>query len=86
MKISVVKLVMPVAAFVLASAGAVSTSGVNASKSTVAAVQGWERVSPEQCSQLRMCNNIPNTICSLSGTQAFAKVGNDCVEVLYHKN
>lgn len=81
-----VKMIMPVVAFMLASAGAIGTSGVNDSKGTGAAIQGWQRIAPGQCTELRMCNNIGTTICTLSGTQAFAKVGNDCVQVLYHKN
>ncbi len=85
MKNFAVKMIMPVAAFMLASAGAVSTSSA-VSKSTGAAVQGWQYTAPTQCTELRMCNNIGTTICTLSGVQAFGKVGNECQTVLYQKN
>lgn len=46
---------LPVAAFVLASAGAVSTSNTNSNSS--AEVDGWRRTSPVTCEFVRKCNN-----------------------------
>ena len=85
MKNFAVKMILPVAAFMLASAGAVSTSS-DSSKSTSAVIQGWQYTEPAQCTELRTCNNVGTTICTLSGVQAFAKNGSDCTEVLYHRN
>ncbi|EIA07299.1 DUF6520 family protein [Flavobacterium aquidurense] len=84
---NLVKVIMPVAAFMLASAGAVSTNGANSTKNATVAIQGWNRVSPNApCTELRMCNNVGSTICTLSGVQAFEKVGANCTKELYHKN
>ncbi|NDP27740.1 MAG: hypothetical protein GZ087_09990 [Flavobacterium sp.] len=84
---NLVKVIIPVAAFMLASAGAVSTNVNSSTKSTAVAIQGWNRISPnEPCTELRMCNNVGSTICTLSGVQAFEKVGANCTKELYHKN
>ena len=84
---NLVKVIMPVAAFILASAGAVSTNVNSSTKSTIVATKGWNRISTnEPCTELRMCNNVGNTMCTLSGVQAFEKVGANCTKELYHKN
>lgn len=76
---------MPVGAFLLASAGAVSTNEVSTSKSVD--IQGYNRNSPtEPCEEVRLCNNQGSTICTLAGDQAFEQVGSNCAKELYHRN
>ncbi|TPG44164.1 DUF6520 family protein [Flavobacterium pectinovorum] len=82
---NLVKIIMPVGAFILASAGAVSTNA-GSSKST-ADIQGYNRNSlTEPCEEVRLCNNQGTQICTLAGDQAFEQVGANCSKVLYHKN
>lgn len=82
---NLVKILMPVGAFILASAGAVS-SNAGSSKSSVD-IQGYNRNSPtEPCEEVRLCNNQGTQICTLAGDQAFDKVGANCSKELYHKN
>lgn len=76
---------MPVGAFILASAGAIS-SNADSSKNTVD-IQGYNRDSlTEPCEEVRLCNNQGTQICNLAGDQAFEKVGSNCSKELYHRN
>ncbi|HMI08124.1 MAG TPA: DUF6520 family protein [Flavobacterium sp.] len=80
-----VKMILPVAAFALASAGAVTT-GNSGTKTAGTAVQGWKRIAPDNhCEQSIMCNNLPGPVCTSGGVQLYAKVGLDCFQVLTHK-
>lgn len=81
MKATILKMILPVAAFVLASAGAVTTSNEKTAKTEGTVVQGWTI----NCVQLRLCNNMPGPLCTQSGVQAYIKDGSDCSEALFHK-
>ncbi|UUW07292.1 DUF6520 family protein [Flavobacterium plurextorum] len=87
MKVLSIKLILPVAAFVLASAGAVSTSNsVSAIKTTD--VQGWKRIAPSNCEPVRECNNISEAFCvDASNNQMYGKPtpASDCTELLTHQ-
>lgn len=86
MKSFVMKMVLPAAAFVLASAGAVSTSSASANTAQ-ASVQGWKRIAPFNCQQVRLCNNQGGPVC-LNGTDTmYAKPtpSSDCTQILTHK-
>lgn len=77
---SLVKLILPVAAFALASAGAVSSN----ESAKALPETGWQRVSINNCVKPVTCNNIPSTMCTVDGAQVFKKVGLDCIQPLYH--
>jgi hypothetical protein len=62
MKTLLVKSFLPVAAFMLASAGAVSTS-TSGTTSRPATVQGFIRIAPFNCQFVKMCNNIGSITC-----------------------
>jgi len=79
---NLVKMIMPVAAFVLASAGAVTTS--NSNDSVTASTQGWRRIKVNDCVTPVMCNNLSANLCTTGAFQAYAKIGLDCTSVLYH--
>lgn len=85
MKNVLLKAMLPVAAFVLASAGAVSTSKSDTSASV--SFQGWKQVSPVECELVRECNNIGTILCTSGGDQMFAKLtpASYCDEVLTHR-
>lgn len=81
------KLLLPVAAFVLASAGAVSTSN-SGKKADSTVVQGWNRITPFNCVEGVECNNIGETLCKdLANNQMYGKVSefSDCTELLTHQ-
>ncbi|RZJ36545.1 MAG: hypothetical protein EOO51_00050 [Flavobacterium sp.] len=78
-----VKAALPALAFALASAGALATDN-HAKKDDGGAVQGWRRISMNNCVSPVSCNNIPSNICTTGGFPAQAKVGLDCTEPLYH--
>lgn len=78
-----VKMILPVAAFALASAGAVVTDN-HATESKSGFTQGWKRISPRNCAQPVMCNNQPSVICTTGGANAKAYLGLDCTEELFH--
>jgi hypothetical protein len=86
MKSLSIKLMLPVVAFVLASAGAVSTSGSTA-KSALAPIQGWKRTAPFQCSAVRDCNNETGPVCMNGADQLYGKATptSDCTLILTHK-
>lgn len=85
MKSSVVKMILPVGAFILASAGAISTNVSNTSKEGIETM-GWARLTPEQpCTQVRTCDNNSLITCKQSGVQVYdiSPVDN-CSTVLFH--
>jgi len=82
-----IKLLLPVVAFALASAGAVSTSDSNKVSETVS-VQGWNRIAPFDCEPVRECNNISEVLCvDGSNNQMYGKptASSDCTELLTHQ-
>ncbi|MFT3793756.1 DUF6520 family protein [Flavobacterium sp.] len=81
MKANLLKMILPVAAFALASAGAVTTSNQKTAKAEGKIVQGWTI----DCVELRQCNNTMGSLCKQAGVQAYEKDGNDCSEALFHK-
>jgi hypothetical protein len=86
MKSLVLKAMMPVAAFVLASAGAIGTNNVSTdSKGT--AVQGWKRIAPFNCEAKKVCNNLSSVICVDGVDQMYAKPTptSDCEQLLTHR-
>lgn len=88
MKSLVVKVMMPVAAFILASAGAIGTNASKAdSKSSSTLVQGWKRISAFDCAPRRTCNNIENVICKDGIDNMYARptLDDDCSQLLTHK-
>lgn len=86
MKILSFKPLLAVAAFVLASAGAVSTSNSGA-KSDSTDVQGWKRIAPFNCEPVKECNNIGEVLCVDGTDQLYAKPSptSDCTELLTHR-
>lgn len=86
MKTLVIKTVLPVAAFVLASAGAVSTSN-SSTESAGTAIQGWKRTAPFVCEQKKICNNLGSILCVDGVDQMYAKPTptSDCTELLTHR-
>lgn len=78
---AILKLVLPVAAFALASAGAASTH----ESAKVAPETGWRRIAMNDCASPVTCNNESTTLCTIGGFQRYKKVGLDCVEPLYHR-
>lgn len=81
------KVLMPVFAFFLASAGAISTTSSSGSTET-AAVQGWKRISAFNCQQVKQCNNISEALCKDSdGSQMYGKLSqsSDCTQLLTHQ-
>lgn len=80
---NLVKMILPVGTFLLASVGAIATSTSN-STNKVADTDGWKRVSMNNCVDKVSCNNIPSTLCKSGAFQAYGKVGLDCIQPLYH--
>lgn len=83
---SLVKLIMPVAAFMLASAGAIGSATFD-SDSAAVPVQGWKRIAPNVCSPTKVCNNESQALCYDGSNQMFSKPTqtSDCTGILYHK-
>lgn len=82
------KLMLPVVAFALASAGAVSTSNSSKNAKSTTTVQGWNRISPFNCVAVQECNNISEVLCKdASGNQMYGKLSefSDCTELLTHQ-
>ncbi|RZJ71734.1 DUF6520 family protein [Flavobacterium sp.] len=69
MKTTIVKMILPVAAFVLASAGAVGTAKTD-SKGALAPLAGYRLTgNPLQpCSYVKMCADTGGQICTVDGT------------------
>jgi len=86
MKLFALKTLLPVATFSLATIGAVG-SVTSESKSSVADVQGWRRVSPFNCVQAKLCNNIGDVICKDGIYDMYGKATStsDCTQLLTHK-
>lgn len=86
MKSLAIKMMFPVVAFVLASAGAVSTNG-SSTAATSAGVQGWKRTAPFNCQPQKICNNIGVVLCVDGADQMYAKPSPtaDCTALLTHK-
>lgn len=86
MKTLVIKSMLPVAAFMLASAGAISTSN-SSNESAGTAVQGWKRTAPFTCEQKKICNNLGIVLCVDGVDQMYAKPTptSDCTELLTHR-
>lgn len=86
MKTLAIKSMLPVAAFMLASAGAISTSNSN-TESAGTAVQGWKRTAPFTCEQKKICNNQGGILCYDGVDQMYAKPtpSSDCTELLFHR-
>lgn len=87
MKTTVVKMLMPVAAFVLASAGAVGTNASLSQKSSTALIPGYIH-SANPCDPSIQCNNSGSFVCQTnitSGPQVFGKdaVGPGCAVTLW---
>ena len=78
-----VKMILPVGTFLLASVGAVTTSGASTA-GKAADTEGWRRISMNNCVDKVSCNNIPSTLCKSGAFQAYGKVGLDCIQPLYH--
>jgi len=86
MKTSVFKMVVPVLAFLFASASAMGSVNGN-SNTTSADIQGWKRVSPFNCQAVKKCNNIGSILCVDGFDQMYAKPSptSDCSELLTHR-
>jgi hypothetical protein len=87
MKTTIVKMLMPVAAFVLASAGAVSTNASHSLKSSTALVPGYIH-SAMPCQPSIQCSLSGGFVCQTnitSGPQVFGKdaAGPGCAVTLY---
>ena len=78
-----VKMILPIAAFALASAGAVTTAKSDDSGN----IQGWKRLTPDEtdCTEPRLCNNNGGPACFNGASQVYAKIGMACTQVLTHK-
>lgn len=87
MKTLLVKSFLPVAAFMLASAGAVSTTSSTTASTASATQQGFKRIAPFNCQPVKMCNNESDVICKDGGQQLFGKSSpvSDCTLVLTHR-
>ena len=77
---------MPVAAFVLASAGTLSNNAAE-TKSSLAPVQGWKRIAAFNCVQKRECNNLETIVCKDGIDNMYSKPtsDSDCTQLLTHK-
>ncbi|SHG81562.1 hypothetical protein SAMN05444372_11065 [Flavobacterium micromati] len=86
MKSLAIKMMFPAVAFVLASAGAVSTNH-SSSESANAAVQGFKRTAPFNCQPQKICNNVGSILCVDGTDQMYAKPSStsDCTALLTHK-
>lgn len=86
MKSLAIKMMFPVVAFVLASAGAVGTNE-SSTTTAMAGVQGFKRTAPFSCQPLKICNNIGNILCVDGTDQMYAKPSptSDCTALLTHK-
>jgi hypothetical protein len=87
MKTTVVKMLMPVAAFVLASAGAVGTNASHSQKSSTALLPGFIH-SANPCEPSIKCQDSGTFVCQTNittGPQVFGKdaVGPGCSVTLW---
>ncbi len=87
MKTLLVKSFLPVAAFMLASAGALSSTSAGTSSKS-APVQGFIRISPFNCQFVKMCNNVGSLTCEDNlSTPLLGKATpqSDCLIPLTHR-
>jgi hypothetical protein len=87
MKAIFMKAMLPVAAFVLASAGAVSTQKTETPSGKLVLAQGWQRTGAFQCTFVRDCNQIGSALCFSGSIQLFGKADDfaDCIDPLTHR-
>jgi len=87
MKSLVVKVMMPVAAFMLASAGALSTNN-SGTKTESGLVQGFKRTEAFQCAPVKLCDNSGIVLCFSGTDQMYGKIDqlSDCIDPLTHRN
>jgi hypothetical protein len=91
MKVNFAKQVLPVAAFVLATAGAFTTNAMNERSKSMAPIRGWIKLNPEatSCEEHDMCSTTNNgTVCRVglvpSGAILFGKnAANECKVPVY---
>lgn len=83
---SFVKMILPVAAFALASAGAVGT-GNSGTESGSGLVQGWKRIAPKNCVATKECNNETQALCFNGADQMYSRPTptSDCTGILFHR-
>lgn len=67
MKTTILKLILPVAAFAMASAAAVGTAK---EEDSAALLRGYRLTgNPSQpCEFVKMCSDVPTTLCTVDGT------------------
>lgn len=87
MKSSIVQMILPMAAFVLASAGAVTTSAHSKSGSELVLVDGFIHT-PGPCTPAAKCNDSGSQACMVDyeiGPQIFGKAQGEtaCLQTLY---
>lgn len=85
MKAQILSLILPVAAFMLASAGAVGTKMAQSQNSGVPPETGWSRNANNHCLVPTQCRTEVGPICTIpAGAQAFGMVApNQCTKTLY---
>ncbi len=86
MKILLIKSILPVAAFMLASAGAVNNSS-STTESATASEPGFRRIAPFNCQLVKMCNNVGDILCNDGGGILYGKITptSDCTKILTHR-
>ena len=86
MKTKILSLILPVAAFMLASAGAVG-SAMETADSSAPPAPGWSRNALNHCLVQTSCKTEIDDICTVSsGAQAFGMVApNQCTQTLYKR-
>lgn len=87
MRTLLIKAMLPVAAFALASAGAVSTKHNDAPTDKLVTVQGWKRTAAFQCTAVKECNQIGSVLCFSGTDQMYGKPNDlsDCTDILTHR-
>ncbi|MBP4142057.1 hypothetical protein J3S90_09600 [Flavobacterium sp. P4023] len=87
MKTNVVKIMMlPIAAFMLASAAAVTTNDVNESKADVVTMTGYIHAPlPSSCQSVEVeCDENGSVLCTIGASQVFdLDTGTTCAKPLY---
>lgn len=75
MKTSVLKMMLPVVAFTLASAGAIGTA-TTTEKAASASLEGYRPVADqdEPCEFVKMCSDTGTTFCTIDGTPQTARL------------
>ncbi len=84
MKSKILSLILPVAAFMLASAGAVGTSMSDSQESAGTPAQGWSRNAQNHCLVQTKCQLEVGPICTVGGAVAKGmSAPNQCTIDLY---